>query len=574
MTEWNENVGTEHERHEAKEAFKLLVYSWIFKTEKLLEGFADSADPKTAAAMGYAKVGFESVKVAMVSALIALEEVDDPNAVNREASWIAARTFMRTATAEWAAGGVFSVLAGTAIVGETIAFGPFILGIAGAALAGFAAEIVSKTLLDWFEEQTGIGFRETMPQPTVYSNANLITVIGTEFDDTYSVSQNTAANMSGGDGNDYLSGNEQTDHIEGGSGNDILLGLGGNDVITGGAGNDRLYGGFNNDALYGGDGSDTIISGQGSDVVYGGSGDDTIKLSDPLMLESDNSQPSDRDRIYGGDGNDSIDTGQGENIVFGETGNDKITSDKGTNVIEGGEGADTITVLGGKATVFGGGGNDVITLKGGETTFFGEAGNDTIKVEHGGGVLDGGEGDDTFELSGDSGKDIIIVGQGDDTIRGGDANDRLVLRLAGVVAPPFDPAATGGTLDFRGNGLGPAATKYAVPLLGGFGWLDSTEFRFEPSTQTLEQLPRPAHGGERIEVHWHMDLSYAQYAGYSAWKEYATLIKYEYGNSSKAFDFVYIKEGNDLRVGGEYYTKDKDGNIEGGLKFEVQRASD
>jgi Ca2+-binding RTX toxin-like protein len=81
-------------------------------------------------------------------------------------------------------------------------------------------------------------------------------------------------------------------------------------------------------------------------------------------------------------------------------------------------------------------------------------------------TLEGGAGDDTFVLSDDGAADIIIVGQGNDIIRGGDANDRIVLRMSDIATPGILAGLyPGGTF---GAGLpSEAADVSAFALLGG-----------------------------------------------------------------------------------------------------------
>jgi hypothetical protein len=99
-------------------------------------------------------------------------------------------------------------------------------------------------------------------------------------------------------------------------------------------------------------------------------------------------------------------------------------------------------------------------------------------------VLEGGAGDDVFVLSNDGASDIIIVGQGDDTIRGGDANDRIVLRTNGLYLTQQE-GLTGG------QGLGALEETSAIPLLGGFGWPDAGRWYYESATEMAFNVALP-----------------------------------------------------------------------------------
>jgi hypothetical protein len=72
MAEFNENTGSPEEREYAKNSFELLLYSFITKTELLLESAAKDSIGLTGEALHYTKIAFEKFKVSMVAALVVL----------------------------------------------------------------------------------------------------------------------------------------------------------------------------------------------------------------------------------------------------------------------------------------------------------------------------------------------------------------------------------------------------------------------------------------------------------------------------------------------------------------------
>lgn len=84
--------------------------------------------------------------------------------------------------------------------------------------------------------------------------------------------------LNGGNGRDNLTGKNGNDFISGGNGPDTLFGGRGNDTLLGGNGPDTLNGGAGNDLIDGGNGPDMLTGGTGRDtfVLVKNSGSDTI----------------------------------------------------------------------------------------------------------------------------------------------------------------------------------------------------------------------------------------------------------------------------------------------------------
>jgi Ca2+-binding RTX toxin-like protein len=122
-------------------------------------------------------------------------------------------------------------------------------------------------------------------RPVFSQDVRSITVNGSAFDNTISLTDVSTRGfrnldgritLHGGGGNDAISGSQFSDTICAGAGNDRVFGNAGNDCICGDTGNDRLDGGAGNDTLDGGAGDDVLIGGLGRDVFYGGSGFDLV----------------------------------------------------------------------------------------------------------------------------------------------------------------------------------------------------------------------------------------------------------------------------------------------------------
>jgi Ca2+-binding RTX toxin-like protein len=131
----------------------------------------------------------------------------------------------------------------------------------------------------------------------------------------------------------------------------------------------------------------------------------------------------------------------------------------------------------------------------------GFAGNDELHDGNRMDTLEGGDGNDVFILGNDGAADIIIVGQGDDIVRGGDANDRLVIRTSLIVAPSQlagqsgDWGELGPDAGNLGAGLGELALTSAIPILGGFSYgpfgVDAAMAYYQASGEYAVTTPVP-----------------------------------------------------------------------------------
>lgn len=167
-----------------------------------------------------------------------------------------------------------------------------------------------------------------MLSATLNSSTGLLTITGTDMDDsivvfhdtrttisvgqklrhpnpingvpTYSVlsiwhfnlSEVKAIEVDAGKGDDSVNTGGSARHplnipsaINGEDGNDYLAGGNGKDVINGGAGNDRILGRKGDDVLNGGDGNDSINGGQGADVINGDAGNDIMDARDATSTD-------------------------------------------------------------------------------------------------------------------------------------------------------------------------------------------------------------------------------------------------------------------------------------------------
>ncbi|MFV0665969.1 carbohydrate-binding domain-containing protein [Denitromonas sp.] len=286
-----------------------------------------------------------------------------------------------------------------------------------------------------------------------------------------------AAFLDGGSGDDYIVGGDGRDTIIGGDDNDSMYGVGGADLMQGGLGNDLMIGdgvryldeywaiggvdgvdGHKNitdrmfsrtpvavsnqgdDTLLGGDGADSMYGLGGNDRMFGGDGADIIDGDLPSVLISPQIPLIDlgrgNDWISGGDGADIIHGDFGDDTVFGGDGNDILNGDM--NLLDAVWGAIGIAVAGlaaghGNDWVDGGDGSDSIVGGYGADTLLGGTGDDVIRggdnlVAAAAGLpdddwLDGGAGND--DLAGESGNDTIFGGADNDVIWGQAGDDFL-----------------------------------------------------------------------------------------------------------------------------------------------------
>jgi Ca2+-binding RTX toxin-like protein len=252
---------------------------------------------------------------------------------------------------------------------------------------------------------------------SVSLSAGVLTVTGTNSNDTITVDKNAAGNLTvvepagthtyawasvnkivvlANGGNDKVTSHDAMTKpmvVHGGPGNDSLTGGGGDDQLFGEKGNDQVNGGLGNDTCTGGDGADAVHGGAGNDSLDGGAG------VDALFGEDGN------DVIYGGADADFVTGGAGDDCIHGGDGDDYLTGDDGNDTFWGDNGNDRM---------FGGAGNDYM---------MGFAGNDVIHGDDGNDIIYGDAGDD--DLYGGAGQDILNGGDGNDGLFGGQDTDYL-----------------------------------------------------------------------------------------------------------------------------------------------------
>ena len=195
-----------------------------------------------------------------------------------------------------------------------------------------------------------------------------IVILGTEFDDSYSIGPGIAANIE-------------------------IHGLAGNDTVTVDANSAN-----HTRKIWGGAGRDTIMGSSGNDIIYG---DEETPSSaecggDPLELRCN-------DVIYGNGGLDELHGGDDDDFIQGGDQADRIWGDAGDDRLVGGDGADTL---------YGGTGNDAL---------LGESGNDFLY-----GVTDLVFVNRPLSKPDARNRDFLSGGAGDDTIHGGDGDDTII----------------------------------------------------------------------------------------------------------------------------------------------------
>jgi Ca2+-binding RTX toxin-like protein len=244
-------------------------------------------------------------------------------------------------------------------------------------------------------------------------------------------------NLSGSQGNDFLTGNGSPNQLFGNGGNNTLQGMGNNDTLQGGDGIDDLQGGDGNDSLTGGIGQDTLRGGNDNDSMGGGADGDTF-IGGPGA-----------DDMNGGAGTDSADYSASVAPL-------SVTADDGANDGAAGEGDNVHSDI---EILHGGQANDTLVPKTDDTVpgeVWGGPGNDTL---FGGGQasndrLEGEDGDDT--LDGRWGADIMNGGPGIDTVD-----------YRGHEADPGDGSLTG--VNSIPDGIGNDGNGYIDANFGGPG---------------------------------------------------------------------------------------------------------
>ncbi|MDD5387633.1 MAG: calcium-binding protein, partial [Sulfuricurvum sp.] len=263
----------------------------------------------------------------------------------------------------------------------------------------------------------------------IYTSGNILAV-GTEGDDTLTISGSAGSTVLAGTGDDVIHGSSGNDVYlyRTGDGADTIIDTGGNDTL-------RLI-----DMLQ----SDIVLRSSGNDLIIGRAeaGKTFDELSDKVTLVnwansanrietlrfSDGSTFDFTDAIStyfvteAGDsldlsaGNDTLDALGGNDRVHGFGGNDTISGGTGDDILYGDAGDDTLRGDTGKDILIGGEGNDMLT---------GGTGADT---------LDGGNGNDMYLYAIGDGKDVITDSLGTDTLRFGEGitAESLIVKMVGA----------------------------------------------------------------------------------------------------------------------------------------------
>lgn len=183
------------------------------------------------------------------------------------------------------------------------------------------------------------------------------------------------------------------------SGIENISGSEGDDFITGDSQNNKIWGGNGSDVLSGKEGDDIIDPGMGRGFADGGQGVDTLALqsiSKNVDVDLERSYQGFDGSLFYYEGFKTITQGvQKFQNIDGSYYNDKIAGNSQANVLKGWDGDDEILGRQGNDTLVGGSGSD--TLKGGD-------GNDILNGYGDGSVyeydtLTGGSGADTFVIN-------------------------------------------------------------------------------------------------------------------------------------------------------------------------------
>ncbi|MEJ6020725.1 calcium-binding protein [Ramlibacter sp. PS4R-6] len=305
-------------------------------------------------------------------------------------------------------------------------------------LGFFANDAIAAGTID----QVVIAATNTTFTASQIANAAMLTGNG----ENIFVGYNTANNMAGSSGGDWMYAGGGNDTVNADGGADIVFAGAGNDVANGGGGEDTLVGGAGNDTLDGGTGDDLLTGGAGSDTYQFGatSGNDTIRESMPALSPDQLSSGigpvyvvSDGDAPLTGD-NDVLNLNgvAAANVLAARVGDDLVLTIQGPG--------NTVTVedyfANGVPTI------ERIAFTSGSTVWNATtirakvlvptSGDDTITGYLGGDKLAGGAGNDVID--GREGSDTITGGAGIDTLTGGSGNDRFVLDTIASDSSEFD----------------------------------------------------------------------------------------------------------------------------------------
>ncbi|WP_085640316.1 calcium-binding protein [Pseudomonas sp. B3(2017)] len=264
---------------------------------------------------------------------------------------------------------------------------------------------------------------------------NIEKVIGTEFNDTFSVDKGTAT-FEGGAGDDVyiINGSNLTNVIElAGGGNDEVrtsfdiqslrdnierLTYTGSGAFTG-------YGNASDNVITGGAGNDILFGGAGADQFIGGAGMDTVGYTDSAVGVTLNFKTGVNSGIAAGD------TYTGIERILGSNVNDTFVADSRAFAFDGGGGTGDVVDYSGSSQAINvdliqGGGTGRAGIGGdaeGDTLtniekVIGTAFNDTFSVDKGTATFEGGAGDDVYIINGSNLTNVIeLAGGGNDEVR-------------------------------------------------------------------------------------------------------------------------------------------------------------
>jgi RTX calcium-binding nonapeptide repeat (4 copies) len=309
------------------------------------------------------------------------------------------------------------------------------------------------------------------------------------------------AQVSLGDGDDFVRASRYLAYLHGGAGDDVLLGGPGADLLFGGGGDDTLRAGGSVDELRGGPGRDRL---------YGGGDEDTL-------IDGETDRRAARDRFDGGAGADTLDYGRrtaslridlgraaagtedrlrGVESVTAGRGDDRLLGDGRDNGLAGGPGDDVVS---------GGAGNDIPQGGPGDDRVSGDGGDDVVWGDGGADRLSGGSGHD-FMISGEERggptPDALDCGDGPDEARsdGGDtlrAGCESLIVFSNGMRVGTQPAIDHDSADFSMDCYGLTACDGAITLTGPDGQrLGAARFKLPGYGVAPVRVPLTPHGAD------------------------------------------------------------------------------
>ncbi|HEV2755020.1 MAG TPA: calcium-binding protein [Actinomycetota bacterium] len=318
------------------------------------------------------------------------------------------------------------------------------------------------------------------------------------------------ATIVGTSDDDTLRGTPGRDVIVAAGGRDLVHGRGGNDLICGGSGEDEgLYGDGGDDRIHAGhsERATPVFGGRGNDLLYdepgGGDGQEMFGGPGNDVLKAGDSNGTYIDVLDGGPGDDVMEQGGAEGVFYGGAGDDVIYGGRGNGdrdmlLLALAPGPMEVDLAAGTMR---GWGNDTvqeIEIVGGgsyDDTMIGDDDRNELIGAAGDDTLSGGEGKDcllgasptgyphcpfTYELTPDSGDDVLSGDAGDDFLTGGDGNDAMsggegfdttwyAASQSAVAVDLLVGSATGDGIDTLQEVEGVIGTRFADTLTGSEG---------------------------------------------------------------------------------------------------------